>query len=60
MMSYLFSSFEFYSKKQVKISNESLYVYLETILMEDNNVNTEIKQPMIVANKTSYGLKKNS
>jgi len=42
-MSYLFSSSEFCSKKQVKISKESLYVYLETILTEDNDITTEIK-----------------
>ena len=49
-----FNSSEFCSKKQVKISNESLYVYLGTILTEYNDTTTEIKQRIIVANKTSY------
>jgi hypothetical protein len=57
-MGYLFSSSEFCTKKQVKISNESLYVYLEIILTEDNVITTEIKQRIFVTNKTNYGLKK--
>jgi len=32
--------------------------YLATILREDNDVTTEIKQRIIMANKTSYRLKK--
>jgi len=51
-MGYLFSSSELCSKKQVKISNESLYVYLETLITEDNDITTEIKRRIIVANKT--------
>lgn len=32
--------------------------YLATILTQDNEVTTEIKHRIIMANKTSYGLKK--
>jgi len=56
-MGYLFSSYVFCSKKHVKISNEILYIYLETILTEGNDITTEIKQRIFVANKTNYGLK---
>jgi len=34
------------------------FKYLGTMLTEDNNIATEIKQLIIMANKTSYGLKK--
>jgi hypothetical protein len=33
------------------------FKYLGTILTEDNDVTTEIKQRIIMANKTSCGLK---
>jgi hypothetical protein len=33
------------------------FEYLGTILTEDNDVTTEINQRIIMANKTSYGLK---
>jgi hypothetical protein len=34
------------------------FKYLGTTLTEDNDINTESKQRIIMANKTSYGLKK--
>jgi sorting nexin-29 len=34
------------------------FKYLGTTLTEDNDISTEIKQRIIMANKTSYGLKK--
>jgi sorting nexin-29 len=34
------------------------FKYLGITLTEDNNISTEIKQRIIMANKTSYGLKK--
>jgi len=35
-----------------------VFKYLGTILAEDNDIITEIKQRIIMANKISYGLKK--
>jgi hypothetical protein len=48
--------------KMLKIENQEYemikeFNYLGTILTEDNDVTTEINQRVIMANKTSYGLK---
>jgi hypothetical protein len=51
------------NSKMIVIDNQQYervkeFKYLGTTLTEDNGTSTEIKQTIIMANKTSYGLKK--
>ena len=47
--------FKLYAKEYERVRE---FKYLRTILTEDNDIATEIKQRLVMDNKTSYGLKK--